>query len=260
MLFPASRTGTIPGFFAYFAITGSAPGILAEFLSAALNLQAMLWRTSPAATELEEVALGWLRHLIGPARRVRGRHLRHGVDLDAARAGRGARARGCRRSATQGLAGRSDVARLRVYCSEQAHSSIDKAVILLGLGQESLRKIPSDAEFRMRPDALARRDRRGSRRRLAAARRRRDGRHDVDDQRRSGARDRGALPARGIWLHVDAAYAGVAAMVPGYEASCDGAEHADSLVVNPHKWLFTPFDLSVLYCRHMDVAARARSR
>ena len=145
---------------------------------------------------------------------------------------------------------------MRVYCSDQTHSSIDKAVILLGLGHESLRKIPSDAS-----SGCARRARgaiaEDRAQRLAAARGRRNGRHDVVDQRRSGRRDRRDLRARTIWLHVDAAYAGVAAMVPGYELDSARRRAADSLVVNPHKWLFTPFDLSVLYCRHMDVVRAA---
>ena len=240
-----------PGFFAYFSITGSAPGVLAEFLSAALNVQAMLWRTSPAATELEEVTLAWLRQLIGLPDNFEG-VIYDTASISTLHALAAARETHVPEVRTRGLAGRSDLPRLRVYCSEQAHSSIDKAVILLGLGQESLRKIACDAEFRMRADAL-----------VAAI-----------------AEDRGAgwlpfavvatvgttsstsidpVPAiadvcrrESMWLHVDAAYAGVAAMVPGYEWILRGAEQADSLVVNPHKWLFTPFDLSAFYCRRMD--------
>jgi len=245
-----------PGFFAYFAITGSGPGILAEFLSAALNVQAMLWRTSPAATELEEVTLAWLRKLLGLP------HAFDGVIYDTAsistlHALAAARERVVPSVRTHGLAGRAALPRMRVYCSDQTHSSIDKAVILLGLGQESVRKIPSDPVFRMRPDALA------------AA---------ITEDRSAGWLPLAVVATVGttsstsvdpvpeiaelcrresIWLHVDAAYAGVAAMVPGYEWILRGAEHADSLVVNPHKWLFTPFDLSVLYCRHMDVLRAA---
>jgi aromatic-L-amino-acid decarboxylase len=146
---------------------------------------------------------------------------------------------------------------VRVYCSDQAHSSIDKAVILLGLGQQSLRAIPSDADFRMRADALE----------SAIAEDRSEGwiplavvatvgttsSTSVDPVAQIG----GICRREGIWLHVDAAYAGVAAMVPGYEQILDGAAGADSLVVNPHKWMFTPFDLSVLYCRHMEVMRAA---
>src|SRR6187402_3238753 len=144
-----------PGFFAYFAITSSAPGVLAEFLSAALNQQAMLWRTSPAATELEEVSLAWLRQLL---------HLPdafEGVIYDTAsistlHALAAARERAVPDVRAKGLAGR-DLAGLRVYCSEHAHSSVDKAVILLGLGHDSVIRIPADAEYRMQPGALAER-------------------------------------------------------------------------------------------------------
>jgi aromatic-L-amino-acid decarboxylase len=245
-----------PGFFAYFAITGSAPGILAEFLSAALNVQAMLWRTSPAATELEEVVLEWLRKLLGLPNTFEG-VIYDTASVSTLHALAAAREAVVWQVRTLGLAGRPDVPALRVYCSEHAHSSVDKAVILLGLGHDAVRRIPADAEFRMKPDALA-----GA----------------IDDDRKSGripvaviatigttsSTSVDPLPAiadvcgrANVWLHVDAAYAGVAAMVPGYDWILRGADRADSLVVNPHKWLFTPFDLSVLYCRRMDVVREA---
>ena len=142
-----------PGFFAYFAITGSAPGVLAELLTAALNVQAMVWKTSPAATELEEVALGWLRQLLGLPSAFEGviYDTASVATLHALAAARGAAAPEVRE---RGLAGRSDLPPLCVYCSEHAHSSIDKATILLGMGHTTLRKIPVDEEFRMQPDAL----------------------------------------------------------------------------------------------------------
>ena len=247
-----------PGFFAYFAISTSASGILGEFLSAALNQQAMLWRTSPAATELEEVALAWLRKLIGLPDAFEG-VIYDTASISTLHALAAAREAAIPDVRQRGLAPRDDVKGYRVYCGEHAHSSVDKAVILLGLGHEALRRIPADAEFRMRADLLA---------------------SAIEADRRAGllpvavvatvgstsatsidpvptiadvcARDR-------IWLHVDAAYAGVAAMVPGYERILAGADRADSLVTNPHKWLFTPFDLSVLYCRRMDVVRQAFS-
>src|SRR5262245_53056949 len=155
LIVPALTHWNHPGFFAYFATTGSAPGVLAEFLSAALNVQAMLWRTSPAATELEEVTLGWLRQLINLPPEFEGviYDTASISSLHALAAAREAAVNGVR---AHGLAGRTDVPRLRVYCSDQAHSSIDKAVILLGLGHESLRRIESDTEFRIKPDALER--------------------------------------------------------------------------------------------------------
>ena len=244
-----------PGFFAYFAITASAPGILAEFLSAALNQQAMLWRTSPAATELEEVTLAWLRTLIGlpPAF--------EGVIYDTASISTLHALAAAREAAVpdvrgRGLAGRSDLA-ARVYCGEHAHSSVDKAIILLGLGHDALIRIPADGEFRMRPDLLAR----------AIAADRAAGRLPLAVVATVGSTSTTSVDPvseiavicgrENIWLHVDAAYAGVAAMVPGFEWILRGADGADSLVVNPHKWLFTPFDLSVLYCRRMDVLRQA---
>jgi aromatic-L-amino-acid/L-tryptophan decarboxylase len=247
-----------PGFFGYFAISGSAPGVLAEFLSAALNVQAMLWRTSPAATELEEVAVAWLRRLM---------HLPddfEGVIYDTAsistlHALAAAREAGLPDVRGRGLAAREDVPAVRIYCSEHAHSSVDKAVMLLGFGHSALRRIAADDRYRMDPAQLAR---------------------AIEDDRRDGVRPLAVVatvgttsttsvdPVRAIseicarehlWLHVDAAYAGVAAMVPGWEWILGGAERADSLVVNPHKWLFTPFDCSVLYCRRMDVIRQAFS-
>jgi aromatic-L-amino-acid/L-tryptophan decarboxylase len=245
-----------PGFFAYFAISGSAPGVLAEFLSAALNVQAMLWRTSPAATELEEVSLAWLRQLIGLPESFEGviYDTASITTLHALTAAREVAVPGVR---TLGLAGRDEVTGLRVYCSEHAHSSVDKAVILLGLGHEALRRIEADDEFRMRPEALA------------AA---------IDEDRRAGVTPMAVVATVGttsttsvdpvgaiaaicarerIWLHVDAAYAGVAAIIPEYRSLLEDAAAADSVVLNPHKWLFTPFDLSVLYCRRMDTVRTA---
>jgi aromatic-L-amino-acid/L-tryptophan decarboxylase len=247
-----------PGFFAYFAISGSAPGVLAEFLSAALNVQAMLWRTSPAATELEEVSLAWLRQLIGLPDSFEG-VIYDTASITTLHALTAAREVAVPDVRSRGLAGRSEIGRLRVYCSEHAHSSVDKAVILLGLGHDALRRIEADAEFRMRPDALA------------AA---------IDDDRRAGFTPIAVVATVGttsatsvdpvgavaaicareqIWLHVDAAYAGVAAMIPEYRSLLEDAASADSVVLNPHKWLFTPFDLSVLYCRRMDTVRAAFS-
>src|SRR5581483_10209503 len=133
--------------------TASAPGVLAEFLSAALNQQAMLWRTSPAATELEEVALGWLRQLVGLPAAFDG-VIYDTASVSTAHALAAAREAQVPRVREEGLAGRGDLAPLRVYCSEQAHSSVDKAVIFLGLGHANLRHVAADGEFRMRPDAL----------------------------------------------------------------------------------------------------------
>lgn len=256
ILLPGITHWNHPGFFAYFAITGSAPGVLAEYLSAALNVQAMLWRTSPAATELEEVTLTWLRKLLGLPSTFEG-VIYDTASISTLHALAAARERAVPAARSLGLAGQPTAPRLRVYCSDQTHSSIDKAVILLGLGQQSLRKIPSDAEFRMRADALA----------SAIAEDRADGWLPLAVVATVGTTSSTSVDPvpqlqqicrrESIWLHVDAAYAGVAAMVPGYEWILEGASEADSLVVNPHKWMFTPFDLSVLYCRNMDLIRAA---
>jgi aromatic-L-amino-acid decarboxylase len=247
-----------PGFFAYFAITGSGPGVLAELLSAALNAQGMLWRTSPSVTELEEVALGWLRQLIGLPPAFDGviYDTASMSSLHALAAAREAIVPGVR---SEGLPGRAELPRYRVYCSEHAHSSIDKGVILIGLGHTGLKKIEADDQFRMRPDALA---------------------SAIADDHAAGVTPLAIVAtvgttsttsvdpvpaiadiaaAEGVWLHVDAAYAGVTAMIPEHRHVLDGCDRADSLVVNPHKWLFTPFDLSAFFCRRMDVLRQAFS-
>jgi aromatic-L-amino-acid/L-tryptophan decarboxylase len=247
-----------PGFMAYFAITGSAPGVLADFLSAALNQQAMLWRTSPAATELEEVTLGWLRKLIGLPDAFEG-VIYDTASIATMHALVAAREAAVADVRAKGLAARRDVPRIAVYCSEQTHSSIDKAVIAIGLGHESLRKIPTNDRFEMRADALQE----------AVTRDRADGVLPIAVVPTVGTTSTTSVdpvPAiadvcerERIWMHVDAAYGGVAAMLPSHRHLLDGAERADSLVVNPHKWLFTPFDLSAFYCRRMDVVRAAFS-
>src|SRR6185369_13675356 len=150
VLVPGLTHWNHPGFLAYFAITASAPGVLAEFLSAALNQQAMLWRTSPASTELEAVSLGWLRQLIGLPETFGG-VIYDTASISSMHALLAAREAGIDHVRERGLAGRHDLPAVRVYCSEQAHSSIDKGVIAIGLGHQSLRKIPVDREYRMRP-------------------------------------------------------------------------------------------------------------
>jgi aromatic-L-amino-acid decarboxylase len=258
ILVPGLTQWNHPGFLAYFPITGSAPGALAEFLSAALNQQAMLWRTSPAATELEAVALGWLRRLVGLPDTF------EGVIYDTASTGTlhaliAAREAAVSDVRTKGLAARGDVTRIRVYCSDQTHSSIDKAVITTGLGHEALRKIPTDDRFRMRVDALddeIRKDRRDGLLPIAVV-------ATVGTTSTTSIDPVGEIAAicerERLWLHVDAAYGGVAAMLPTHAHVLDGAERADSVIINPHKWLFTPVDLSAFYCRRMDVLSAAIS-
>jgi aromatic-L-amino-acid decarboxylase len=220
-----------PRFFAYFAISGSEPGILAELVASALNVNAMLWKTSPAATELEELALEWLRQLLGLPEGL------HGHIEDTASTSTLAALAVAREQAPGGA----------VVCSEHAHSSVDKAARLLGM---PLRKVPVDGEFRLRPDALPLDG--------AAA--------VVATVGTTSSTSVDPVPEiadlcerAGVWLHVDAAYAGSAAVCEEFRWALAGCERADSLVVNPHKWLFTPIDCSCLYTRRPDAFRNAFS-
>ena len=258
LIVPALTHWSHPSFFAYFATSTSAPGIFGELLSAAFDVKSMLWRTSPASTELEEVVLDWLRQMIGLDAGMSG-IIYDTASVSSMHAIAAAREGVELRIRDEGMSGRKDLPLLRVYASDQAHSSIDKGIITLGLGQRALRKIPSDREFRMDVNALS---------------------EAIDEDKREGMLPFCVVATVGttstssidpvpeivkvceqhaLWLHVDAAYAGSAAIVPELRHTLDGCQRADSLVLNPHKWLFTPFDLSVLYCRHMDLLGRAFS-
>src|SRR5436309_5961562 len=154
LIVPALTHWSHPSFFAYFATSTSAPGVFCEMLSAAFDVKSMLWRTSPASTELEEVALDWLRQMMGLDAGMSG-FIYDTASVSSMHAIAAAREGVELRIREEGMSGRKDLPLLRVYASEQAHSSIDKGIITLGLGQRSLRKIPSDKEFRMNPRALA---------------------------------------------------------------------------------------------------------
>ncbi|HEX6507549.1 MAG TPA: pyridoxal-dependent decarboxylase, partial [Chloroflexota bacterium] len=247
-----------PAFFAYFAVTGSAPGVLAEFLAAGLNVNAMLWRTSPAATELEAATLDWLRQMVGLPNSFEGviydtASISSLVAIAAAREAIGKEIR------QRGMAGRSDLPSLRLYCSDQAHSSIEKDAITLGIGQDGVRKIGTDAQFRLDVEEL----------KSAIARDLADGRLPFCVVATVGTTSTTSIdPVAAIadicqrhhlWLHVDAAYGGMAAILPEMRWVLNGVERADSVVVNPHKWLFTPIDLSAFYSRRLDVVADAFS-
>ena len=255
LLLPGVTHWNHPGFFAYFAITGSGPGILGELLSQALNINAMLWRTGPAATELEEVVLSWLRKMVGLPEEFFG-VLTEGASVSSMRAIAAAREALGLGFRQHGLAGGP---RLRLYTSEQAHSSIEKGAIVLGFGQEGVRKIPADSEFRMRPEALAaaiREDRAAGWLPFCV----------VATVGTTSTTSVDPLPAiadicaaQKLWLHVDAAYAGPAAIVPEYRSLMAGWERADSVVLNPHKWLFTPVECSAFYCRHPETLRAAFS-
>ena len=248
-----------PGFLAYFANTASVPGILGELVTAALNQVGILWRTSPALAELEQVTCGWLRDGMGLPSDWFGM-IADTASTNTMVALAAARERDPALGVREhGLAGRADLPRMRVYCSEHAHSSVDKAVITLGLGHANLVKIPADADFRMRVEALEAAiaaDKAAGYRPLAVvATLGTTSTTSIDPV--SAIAD---LCAReGLWLHVDAAYGGAMAIVPEYRAQFAGMERADSLVVNPHKWLMTPMDCSVLWTKHPDVLRRAFS-
>ena len=258
LIVPALTHWSHPSFFAYFATSTSAPGIFGEMLAAAFDNKAMLWRTSPASTELEEVTLDWLRQMMGLDPGMIG-IIYDTASVSSMHAIAAAREGVEHRIREEGMSGRTDLPLLRVYVSEQAHSSIEKAVITLGLGQRGLRKIPTDKDFRMDAKALAQ----------AIAEDKRDGYLPFCIVATVGTTSTSSIDPvaeivpiceeHAMWLHVDAAYAGSAAVVPELRHILDGCQRADSLVVNPHKWLFTPFDLSVLYCRHMDLLERAFS-
>jgi aromatic-L-amino-acid/L-tryptophan decarboxylase len=244
-----------PGFFAYFGITASYPGILGELLTAALNANAMLWKTSPAATELEEVALDWLRQMLGLSDEF------HGVITDGASASTLIAIAAAREDLNLGIRqkGMSNAPRLRLYTSEQAHSSVEKAAIVLGIGQEGVCKIPVNDDFQMKADVLAK---------------------SIEDDIAAGwlpfcvvasvgttaTTSIDPVPAiveicqkHHLWLHIDGAYGGAAAVVPEMRHVLDGCEHADSIVVNPHKWLMVPIDCSAFYVKDRDVVKRAFS-
>jgi len=258
LIVPALTHWCHPSFYAYFATSTSGPGIFGELLTAAFDNKAMLWRTSPASTELEEVTLDWLRQMMGLDAGLTG-IIYDTASVSSMHAIAAAREGVEQRIREEGMSGRPDLPLLRVYESEQAHSSIEKGVITLGLGQRGLRKIPTDSEFRMDPKALA----------AAIEEDKRNGYTPFCIVATVGTTSTSSIdPLREIipigeehamWLHVDAAYAGSAAIVPEFRHILDGCERADSIAVNPHKWLFTPFDLSVLYCRHMDLLRRAFS-
>src|SRR6476659_6736540 len=258
LIAPALTHWSHPSFFAYFATSTSGPGILGELLTAAFDNKAMLWRTSPASTELEEVTLDWLRQMMGLDPGLIG-IIYDTASVSSMHAIAAAREGVEQRIREEGMSGRKDLPLLRVYVSEQAHSSIEKGVITLGLGQRGLRKIPTDNEFRMDAGALA----------AAIEEDKANGIVPFCIVATAGTTSTSSIDPiaeivpigekHALWLHVDAAYAGSAAVVPELQHILKGCERADSLAVNPHKWLFTPFDLSVLYCRHLDLLRRAFS-
>jgi len=274
LIMPAVTHWNHPNFHGLFSTSTSSVGVFGEMFAAAFDMKAMLWRTSPASTELEDVVLDWLRQMMALPDHFEGIiydtasvSTMHAIAVARERAGINVR--------DLGLSGRDDVPLLRVYCSEHVHSSIDKGVLTLGLGLRSLRKIECNERFEMIPE------------KLAAA---------IVEDIAAGYKPICVIPTigttstssvdpvdeiadicekYGLWLHVDTAYAGATAIVPEFRhlftgrdpdpvatapgSDLKGWERADSIVVNPHKWLFTPFDLSVLYCKDLSLLKDAFS-
>ncbi len=244
-----------PGFLAYFAITSSGPGVLGELVCAALNANGMLWKTSPAATELERAVLRWYAAAMGlPADWF-------GIITDTASTSTLMALTAARDAAglptrQEGLSGQPP---LVLYCSEEAHSSVEKSGLVLGLGHRGIRRIAADEAFRLRPEALEaaiREDLAAGRKPFAA----------VATVGTTSATAVDPVPQMaeicrkyGLWLHVDAAYAGSAAIAPEFRRALAGCELADSFVANPHKWLFTPVDCSALFTRRPDAFRNAFS-
>lgn len=249
-----------PRFFSYFAITGSGPGVVAETLAAATNVNAMLWRTSPAAVELEMLVCDWLRAMLDLPDGFVG-HINDTASSSTLVALAAARHRAFPGTRTEGWVGIArELGGLPViYASEQAHSSVDKAALTIGIGTSGVRKISCNERYEMDAAALAR----------AVEEDRSAGNHPfavvatagttsttsvdpIDQVADICARER-------LWLHVDAAYAGSAAICPEIRALMSGLERADSIVLNPHKWLFVPVDCSVLLTRGYEELQEAFS-
>jgi aromatic-L-amino-acid decarboxylase len=258
LILPAVTHWNHPNFHGLFSTSTSSVGIFGEMLAAAFDMKAMLWRTSPASTELEDVTLDWLRQMMGLP------DVFEGIIYDTAsvstmQAIAAARERANVGVRDRGMSGRDDLPLMRVYTSEHVHSSIDKSVITLGLGTRSLRKIECNERFEMIAENLS---------------------EAIEEDVSAEYLPICVIPTIGttsstsidpvaaiadicerhkIWMHVDAAYAGPTAIIPEMRPLFNGWERADSIVMNPHKWLFTPFDLSILYCRDLGMMKQAFS-
>ena len=244
-----------PKFMAYFASTASGPGILADLISSTFNVNGMIWRTSPSLTELEQTVLVWYQEMLGIPKNFKG------IVYDTASVSSLHGIASAREYVQAGIRekGMSGAPKLRLYCSEHAHNSIDKACLTLGLGLDGIRKISCDENFAMIPSELERAIKEdrvkgilpmcvvatiGTTSSTAV--------DPVDEIVEICAREN-------IWLHVDTAYAGITAMLPEMKKYFAGIEKADSIVSNPHKWLFVPIDFSTLYIRKPEVLKRAFS-
>ncbi len=258
LIMPAVTHWNHPNFHGLFSTSTSSVGVFGEMFAAAFDMKAMLWRTAPASTELEDVVLDWLRQMMALPDHFEG-IIYDTASVSTMHAIAAAREKAELRVRDEGMSGRDDVPLMRVYTSEHVHSSIDKACITLGLGLRSLRKIECNDQFEMIAEKLA---------------------EAIEEDIENGYLPICVIPTvgttstssvdpvdaiadicekYGIWLHVDTAYAGSTAILPEMQPLFKGWERADSIVVNPHKWLFTPFDLSVLYCKDISILKDAFS-
>jgi aromatic-L-amino-acid decarboxylase len=232
-----------PNFFAYFPANASGPSILGEMLSAALGVQGMMWITSPACTELETHVLDWLVDMLDLPRKFRSDTAGGGVIQDTASSATLCALLAARERATGFAVNARGVDRtLTAYASSQAHSSVEKAMMIAGVGREHLRLVDVDETFAMRPDALeeaiARDVEAGYTPFFACATVGTTSSHGMDPLGAVGD----VCRRHGLWLHVDAAMAGTAALCPEFRGIHDGLDAADSYCFNPHKWMFTNFD------------------
>lgn len=259
IIMPGMTHWNHPKFMAYFNSTASGPGVLAELLSAAFNINGMVWKSSPASTELEEVMMDWLRQMIGLPENFFGiiydggsASTLHGIAM-AKEAVKGNHFR------VKGMMGDKNGKKLRLYQSEHAHSSVEKAALTLGIGVEGVRKISVDYEFKMIPTELKK---------------------AIDEDRKNGWLPFCVVGTVGttsstaidpipeivkickdenLWLHVDAAHAGSAAILPEMRYILNGCEEADSFYFNPHKWMFVPIDVSAFFTRHPEILKKTFS-
>jgi aromatic-L-amino-acid decarboxylase len=253
LIMPAVTQWNHPRFFAYFACSGTTPAVLGDMLAAALNSVGLHWKTSPAVAELEQKTLDWLRQWIGLPEGWMG------IIYDTASTS-SMHAIVCAREMVAPEARfHGSKGDLVLYTSDQAHSSIEKGAIAVGIGQKNVRKVPSDKEFRMKADALAgmvAEDKAAGKRPFCV----------VATVGTTSSTSIDPVPQivdvaekYGMWVHVDCAYAGAAAILPEHRHILDGAARAHSLVFNAHKWLLTPTDLSAFYTRRPDILRQAFS-
>jgi aromatic-L-amino-acid decarboxylase len=239
-----------PQFMSYFGCTTTSPGILAEMINGALNVNAMTWRTSPAATELETLVLDWLRHWLGLPPEFRG-VVYDTASISTMHALATAREQAAPNTRKLGLSGR-DLPTFRIYTSNQAHSSVEKGAIAIGIGEDNVQRVPTDAEFRMDVSAL---------------------RDVIASDLSKNFKPLAVVATVGttstasvdpiseiaqvcrehkMWLHIDGAYGAGLALLPECKWITAGWSEADSIVINPHKMLFVPFDFSALYVRDIE--------